>query len=62
MAEASVGAHPISGNDRPSKAFKAGRICRHPECGTRLSIYNDGLFCYRHEPMTVPRVRGKKIA
>ena len=62
MADGSVGAHPISGNDRPSKAYGAGRICRHPECGTRLSIYNDGVFCYRHEPMTVPRVRGKKIA
>ena len=57
-----MGAHPISGNDRPSKAFGAGRICRNPDCGTRLSIYNDGIFCYRHEPMTVPRVRGKKIA
>ena len=57
-----MGAHPISGNDRPSKAYEAGRVCRHAECGTRLSIYNDGVFCYRHEPMTVPRVRGKKIA
>lgn len=57
-----MGAHPISGNDRPSKAQKPGRVCRHPECGTYLSIYNDGLFCYKHEPMTVPRMRGKKIA
>jgi hypothetical protein len=62
MAEASVGAKPISGSDRPSKSYKPGRICRHPECGTRLSIYNDGAFCYHHEPMFVARVRGKKIA
>ncbi len=62
MSEASVGAHPVSGHDRPSKSYTAGRVCRHADCGTRLSIYNDGFFCYRHEPMTVPRVRGKKIA
>jgi hypothetical protein len=62
MSEESVGAHPISGNQRPSKAFKAGRVCRHPGCGTVLSIYNDGKFCYQHEPMFVPRMRGRKIA
>jgi hypothetical protein len=62
MSDASVGAHAIAGADVPSRRFKAGRICRNPGCGTRLSIYNEGSFCYQHEPMTVPRVRGKKIA
>ncbi|MDQ4133387.1 MAG: hypothetical protein M3179_09325 [Actinomycetota bacterium] len=62
MADGSVGAHPISGSDRPSKSFRAGRVCKHPECETQLSIYNDGAFCYQHEPMFHPRVRGKKIA
>ena len=62
MSDASIGARPISGNDRPSKRFSTGRVCREPECATVLSIYNDGKFCYRHEPMTVPRVRGRKIA
>jgi hypothetical protein len=62
MADGSVGAHPISGSDRPSKSFKAGRTCKHPECETQLSIYNDGIFCYQHEPMFHPRVRGRKIA
>ncbi len=57
-----MGAHPLTGSHRPSRAFKAGRICRHPGCGTMLSIYNDGKFCYQHEPMVVPRMRGKKIA
>jgi len=25
-------------------------------------MYNSGKYCYRHEPMAVPRTRGKKIA
>ena len=62
MSEGSVGALPITGNDRPSRAFKKNRTCQEPACGTRLSIYNQGKFCYLHEPMAVPRTRGKKIA
>ena len=57
-----MGALPITGNDRPSRAFKKDRTCQEPGCGTRLSIYNQGRFCYLHEPMAVPRTRGKKIA
>ena len=55
MSEASVGAKPISGNDRPSKRFKPGHVCNQAGCGTELSIYNDGKYCYQHEPMSVPR-------
>lgn len=62
MSEKSIGAKPISGNDRPSKRFMAGRECQQSECHTVLSIYNDGKYCYQHEPMSVPRVRGRKIA
>lgn len=62
MSEQSVGAFPLTGSNRPSKSFVAGRVCRQPGCGTVLSIYNDGKFCYQHEPMFVPRMRGKKIA
>lgn len=62
MSEQSVGAFPLTGSQRPSKAFKAGRVCRQSGCRTVLSIYNDGAFCYQHEPMFVPRMRGKKIA
>jgi len=25
-------------------------------------MYNNGKYCYLHEPMAVPRTRGKKIA
>jgi len=62
MSDRSVSGHPISGNDRPSKAFGSDRVCREPGCGTRLSMYNNGKYCYQHEPMSVPRTRGKKIA
>ena len=62
MSERSMVGTPISGNDRPSKAFAEGRVCREPGCGTQLSIYNNGRYCYQHEPMAVPRTRGRKIA
>ena len=28
----------------------------------RTVMYNNGKYCYLHEPMAVPRTRGKKIA
>ncbi len=62
MSERAVGATPINGSNRPSRTFKAGRTCHHPDCPTKLSIYNNGKYCYQHEPMAVPRTRGKKIA
>ncbi|GAC1320004.1 MAG: hypothetical protein NVSMB12_19520 [Acidimicrobiales bacterium] len=62
MSDGSVGAFPITGNDRPSRAFKKDRTCREEGCGTRLSMYNQGKYCFLHEPMAVPRTRGKKIA
>jgi hypothetical protein len=62
MSERAVGGSPISGNVRASKAFKAGRPCAEDGCGTVLSIYNKGRFCYQHEPMATPRTRGRKIA
>jgi hypothetical protein len=62
MTDGSVGAQPICGSERPSRAFKKGRTCQEPGCGTKLSIYNQGRFCSLHEPMAVPRTRGRKIA
>ncbi len=55
-------AHPITGSDRPSRAFNKNRVCLEDGCGTKLSMYNQGKYCYQHEPMAVPRTRGKKIA
>jgi len=57
-----VAATEINGSDRPSKAFAKDRRCREAGCDTQLSIYNDGKYCYLHEPMAVPRTRGRKIA
>ena len=62
MSERSVQGSPFVGSDRPSRSFGKGRVCTHPECGTKLSLYNPGKYCYQHEPMAVPRTRGKKIA
>jgi hypothetical protein len=62
MSEGSVGGSSINGRDRPSRAFAKDRICGEPGCETKLSMYNQGRYCYLHEPMAVPRTRGKKIA
>ena len=61
MSEAISGTS-LNGSDRPSKVFGKDRLCREPDCDTRLSMYNTGKYCYLHEPMAVPRTRGKKIA
>jgi hypothetical protein len=57
-----VGGTWFTGHERPSPTFPEGRVCREKGCGTRLSIYNDGDFCFLHEPEITPRLRGKKIA
>jgi hypothetical protein len=62
MSSDHVAGTSINGADRPSKAFGKDRECREPGCETRLSMYNNGKYCYLHEPMAVPRTRGKKIA
>jgi hypothetical protein len=62
MNERTVTGHPITGNNQPSKSYGDNRVCREPGCETRLSRYNNGKYCYSHEPMSVPRTRGKKIA
>jgi len=50
------------GTDRPSRSFGRDRVCREDGCRTVLSIYNNGRYCAQHEPMSVPRTRGRKIA
>jgi hypothetical protein len=49
-----------SGSSRPTKAFAKGRVCKEPGCETKLSIYNKGKYCYIHQPVMVPRTRGRK--
>jgi hypothetical protein len=62
MSEPAVQGTAFVGSDRPSRNFGKGRVCREAGCETRLSMYNNGKYCYTHEPMAVPRTRGKKIA
>jgi len=62
MSERTLAGHTLSGSERPSKSFGTGRTCRESGCNTKLSMYNNGKYCYLHEPMAVPRTRGKKIA
>ncbi len=37
------------------------RTCLENGCGTRLSRYNEYEFCSLHQPMVVPRMRGKVL-
>ncbi len=62
MSDTPIAAQSLNGADRPSRTFGRNRVCREPGCDTKLSIYNDGKYCYQHEPMAVPRTRGRKIA
>ena len=47
---------------RASQKFPAGRVCKHPGCATRLSVYNRRDHCWAHAEMKVPRLRGRKPA
>ena len=61
MSDAAVQGSPFNGSERPSKSYAKNRVCKDPECEVRLSMYNQGSYCYQHEPMAVPRTRGRKI-
>ena len=62
MDEPTVVGYRFNSEEGSVKQFERGRVCADPSCGTRLSIYNDGEHCARHEPMTTMRTRGVKIA
>ena len=62
MSDRALAASAFAGSERPSKSFGKDRVCKEPGCDTELSMYNNGKYCYQHEPMAVPRTRGKKIA
>ena len=50
--------------DLTTPATTAGgdvRICAEDECETRLSRYNEFDYCALHQPMVVPRMRGKVL-
>jgi hypothetical protein len=62
FVKGSIGGMFFKGHGRASRTFARDRVCGNEECETRLSIYNEGDFCYLHEPQVAPRVRGRKIA
>lgn len=39
----------------------AVRVCHEDGCETRLSIYNEYEYCSLHQPMIIPRMRGKVL-
>lgn len=45
---------------RANKKAAAGRVCAHPGCETRISVYNKRDKCWTHAEMRVPRLRGRK--
>lgn len=60
MASAAVrGAHVV-GLPKRSRKSAAGRTCSHPDCNTKLSIYNRRETCFLHAGVKIPRLRGKK--
>ena len=56
-----IGAERHNSHDKPPRTFTPGRQCAEPNCGTRLSLYNDSNYCSLHTVKVSPRVRGKKV-
>ena len=51
-----------SASPAPSTAFSPNaRTCEEPDYNTVLSRYNEFEFCSLHQPMVVPRMRGKVL-
>jgi hypothetical protein len=56
-----VSAQRVTSEQRSSPLAAVGRVCGESGCGTQLSVYNDLDFCSLHQPMIVPRMRGKVL-
>lgn len=46
----------------PSSTEDEGRVCSHPGCRTKLSIYNAGDMCWQHADIVFPNYRGKRLS
>jgi len=55
-----ISVRAMNDHDRPPPRFAPGRLCREPNCGVVLSIYNEGDYCSRHNLSVKPRIRGRK--
>jgi hypothetical protein len=62
MRSENVKGHRPGNDPPPSKVERVGRVCREPDCDTRLSIYNKSGFCWQHQPLIFPNYRGKRLA
>ena len=43
---------------RRSKKYTSGRVCEFDSCETVISVYNKTKYCFLHDPISYPRVRG----
>jgi hypothetical protein len=43
------------------RVYESGRVCAEDGCDTRLTRYNGGDRCFRHQPMRYPRIRGREF-
>lgn len=46
---------------RPSERGREGRVCAHPGCETKLSVYNRSDRCWQHANVVFPSFRGKRL-
>ncbi len=44
----------------PSRKGSEGRVCSHPGCETKLSVYNRSDLCWQHDDVVFPNLRGKR--
>ncbi len=62
MAQFEIHGSRPQGLPRASRRYPSGRVCSHPGCETRLSVYNRRERCWAHAEMKIPRLRGRKPA
>lgn len=45
----------------PSRTHGDDRVCRAPDCDTKLSRYNPADHCFQHAEVVFPSYRGKRL-
>ncbi len=45
----------------PSRTEEEGRVCAFEGCRTKLSVYNEGAYCWQHSDVVFPNYRGKRM-
>lgn len=62
MATAAMKGASVSALPKRSRMYAEGRVCEHPDCNTKLSVYNRRETCFAHAEVRIPRLRGRKTA